>query len=546
MTTPYPTLENLSVEWAIEGDDNLNGVVAVRYREAGAAAWRNAMPLRRVPAGSNEGFAWTNKHSGSILDLTPDTLYEIELTLSDPDGGSTSRTITQRTRAVPAAAPGGTVKPVTPGTFSAAASSAQPGDILVLEAGSYSGFTFGQDGTSNALIVIRAAQPGDAIVNGDVRLDGRSHVMLQNLTVNGMVKFNNAHRIVVQRCTIHTTHSGIVSMSSGVSEAYIADNTVLGPTGWSNETVGASGDNLGEGIELTGPGNVICYNFVKGFRDAISTLEDAGAYNQVSVDIYNNDIAVGADDAIEADFTMGNCRVMRNRICNSFVGLSSQPGLGGPAYFIRNVMYNIIYSPFKLYRGSVGDVAYHNTVIKCGDALRIIPGRTWSHARFRNNLFIGGEGGGTYGGYGNGNGRVAYLTDVDSTCALNFDGYASIGTGTFEGSIAGTSFSSLAQMRANTTEHDAVEVDMSIFAAAVAFPATGPFPERAAPDLRLEAGCAAADAGEPIHNVNDGYAGSAPDLGAYEIGAPLPHYGPRPADDAPPTRPAGLSLKPTD
>src|SRR5262245_44150157 len=51
VTTPYPTLINLAVEWQIEGDDNLNGVVTVRYRAVGQPDWRDAMPLRRVPAG---------------------------------------------------------------------------------------------------------------------------------------------------------------------------------------------------------------------------------------------------------------------------------------------------------------------------------------------------------------------------------------------------------------------------------------------------------------------------------------------------------------
>jgi hypothetical protein len=333
-------------------------------------------------------------------------------------------------------------------------------------------------------------------------------------------------------------------MADGVENGCFCDNIVLGPTGWSNASVGANGDNLGEGIQVTGPGNVICYNYVKGFRDAISTLEDSGAHDQVSVDIYNNDIEVGADDAIEADFTMGNCRVMRNRISNSFMGISSQPGLGGPAYFIRNVMYNIIYSPFKLYRGSSGDVAFHNTVVKCGDALMIVPGRTVSWAYFRNNLIIGGEGGGTYGGYGNGNGRVVDFPDADATCDLNYDGFGSIGTGTFQGNIGGVGFSSLLEMHANTTETQAVEVTMSVFATAVEFPSSGPFPERSIPDLRIQAGSAAVDRGVALPNVNDGYGGPAPDLGAYEAGDGLPHYGPRTQDDVPPAAPTGLTVQP--
>ena len=40
-------------------------------------------------------------------------------------------------------------------------------------------------------------------------------------------------------------------------------------------------------------------------------------------------------------------------------------------------------------------------------------------------------------------------------------------------------------------------------------------------------GCAAIDAGAALPNINDSFSGKAPDLGAYESGRPLPHYGPR-------------------
>ena len=39
---------------------------------------------------------------------------------------------------------------------------------------------------------------------------------------------------------------------------------------------------------------------------------------------------------------------------------------------------------------------------------------------------------------------------------------------------------------------------------------------------------AAVDAGVVIPNITDGFTGKAPDLGAYELGALLPQYGPRP------------------
>ena len=46
-------------------------------------------------------------------------------------------------------------------------------------------------------------------------------------------------------------------------------------------------------------------------------------------------------------------------------------------------------------------------------------------------------------------------------------------------------------------------------------------------NFRLKAGSKAVDAGIPIPNVNDGYNGGAPDLGALEVGRPEPQYGPR-------------------
>jgi hypothetical protein len=46
-------------------------------------------------------------------------------------------------------------------------------------------------------------------------------------------------------------------------------------------------------------------------------------------------------------------------------------------------------------------------------------------------------------------------------------------------------------------------------------------------NFRLRAGGKAVDAGARLPNVNDGFTGKAPDLGALELGAPEPRYGPR-------------------
>src|SRR5262249_18805351 len=181
-----------------------------------------------------------------------------------------------------------------------------------------------------------------------------------------------------------------------------------------------------------------------------------------------------------------------------------------------------------LHNGTVGDVVLHNTAVKCGDAFGVYAGETWSRALVRNNVFIGGTGGGTYGGFGNGRGRVFDLFDAGTPRSLHYDGVGSLGTNMFQGRIGAATFNSLATLQANTTEAHATSVDMTIFASGPAFP-SNPYPPKATVDLRLAAGAAAVDKGVVIAAINDGYAGAAPDLGAYELGDPLPVYGPRTA-----------------
>ncbi len=526
LTAPSPTLHAISLEWAIGGDADLDGAVSVRYRVAGQTQWRDAMPLRRIPAGSNQGFSWANRHSGSVFDLVPATTYDIQLSLLDPDGGQETRSLSVRTRAVPAPAADSVLRAVTPANFAAIAAGALPGDILLLGPGAYSGFSFARSGTAARPIVIRG-QAGVAI-NGEVGLFTRSHVHLDRLVVNGRIRFNGSDHISITRCTINASATafegdGIVGYLRP-ENAYIADNIVVGTTVWAESSFGVNGNNRGEGIVVTGPGHVIIHNRVSGFRDNISLVEDDEAQDQYSIDIANNDLGEAGDDAIEADFCAHNCRIMRNRVTNAFIAFSSQPGLGGPTYFIRNTAYNVVHVPFKLYRGSSGDVLLHNTVVKAGDAFGMYPGVAVSRLLTRNNLFIGGAPG-TYNGFGNGSGQVMAIADlVASGSSLNFDAFGSE-LGTFNGRFGSIAFNSLAAMRATTTESNGIRIDRSVFLQPIAAPSL-PLTKYAPQDLRPLAG-GLLDAGQVIANINDTFAGSAPDIGAHEAGTALATYGPR-------------------
>ena len=525
VTTPNPTLNSISIEWEISGDTDNNGVVSVRYRRSGDTAWNQAMPLRRVPSGASQNRVMKNKHSGSILDLQPGTAYEIELSLNDPNGGSAVQTVAVNTRPVPVPMAGATVKSVTPATFATVAAGALPGDILDLAAGTYTGFTFSKNGSPGQPIVIRAPS-GGVVINGNINLDSRQWVYLDGLTVNGMIRLYGSSNMAVVRSTINTTGSGIVFQLRSENN-YIADNRVIGVTQWAESSLGVNGTNVGEGIQGTGPGHVIMNNYVQGFRDGISTMETSEAVDQYSIDILNNDINLSGDDAIEADYCFHNCRIMRNRITNSFMGVSSQPTLGGPQYVIRNALYNVILAPFKLHNSTVGDVLLHNTVVKNGAAFVVFSGNPITRLYTRNNLMIGGPGG-TYNGFANGTGQVLQLSDLDqSTADLDYDAFGST-LNTFTGKFGGVSFTSLSGMQSSTTEKNAIQVDLSVFAAPVAFPSDPMAALLPAADMRVGAGSVAENAGAIIPNVTDGFLGGAPDVGAYEIGAPLPVYGPRP------------------
>src|SRR6188768_2923338 len=86
-----PTLINLGFEWFIQGDDNRNASVAVTYRKKGDTAWKNALPLlrlqgERIYGESRVDFVAPNMFAGSILDLDPDSAYEAQFVVTDPDG----------------------------------------------------------------------------------------------------------------------------------------------------------------------------------------------------------------------------------------------------------------------------------------------------------------------------------------------------------------------------------------------------------------------------------------------------------------------------
>ena len=97
-----PTLTTLGVQLPITGDDNLNASVTVRYRKTGANTWRQALPLFRVHPENTTSWTVAPQFAGSVFDLRPNTSYDIELHVVDPDGPVDKIfTMTTTTRPVP-------------------------------------------------------------------------------------------------------------------------------------------------------------------------------------------------------------------------------------------------------------------------------------------------------------------------------------------------------------------------------------------------------------------------------------------------------------
>src|SRR5262245_47054757 len=95
-----PMVTSLGFRWPFVGDDDGDAVATVRFREQGGS-WRDGLRPHRVRPENVVGFEVDPEFAGSIFGLKPDTAYDVEVTVSDPDGGVTVATVSGSTRAVP-------------------------------------------------------------------------------------------------------------------------------------------------------------------------------------------------------------------------------------------------------------------------------------------------------------------------------------------------------------------------------------------------------------------------------------------------------------
>jgi hypothetical protein len=501
-----------------------------------------------------------NLLAGSILNLEPDTEYQVHCMLSDPDGGEADTTVVVRTRQVPVAPEPVRTLHLYPGSkpaqdnayasFRDLVKVLEPGDLVLIHGGVHitgpEGIRIEDGGTRDRPIVFRGAGDGEPIILADYiptvfDISDCNHLFFEDLTINAgdhpyyeggqsscAFYAERAGWLTIRNCIIENVRTGIWSIKSERSvNWYIADNIITGynPQWYPRVSLGdleGMGKNPSHtGINLYGRGHVVCHNRVSRFYDCIA-IADYGPpphdphLKCVAIDIYNNDLSEAIDDGIETDYGCHNIRVFNNRIMNAHTGMSAQPTYGGPVYFIRNELYNITVISLKFHNYCTGLEVYHNSIVAPRHAFQ--SSTTWQNGILRNNLFLGFRG------------SAVHTGSAHPKTSLDYNGYRKAGSGGLIRWDDGTGFRTYATLNAfhegTGFEEHGIMVDISIFEKA-APPVEGTTYEQGSMDLSLKAGSPAVDTGVVLTNVNDGYTGNAPDLGCFERGKPKPHYGPR-------------------
>jgi hypothetical protein len=464
----------------------------------------------------------------------------------------------------------------------------QAGDIILVHAGVYkdSRFIYGgfdrdtpaygtpfdgtyyltQSGTPDKPIVIKGAGDGEAIFDGDgcqnlFNLMGGNYNYFEGITVRntnvafllGLKNIAGSSGFTLKHSRLENIGRGVEDDWSGSKNFYIADNVFIGrhdpsklqswwtPAVWAKFPGYPTLITSEYAVKIYGQGHVVAYNYAANWHDGIdiATYGDPdGTPNPmedrlpVSIDFYNNDFSNMADNCIEADGGARNIRVFENRCFNSAGGaFSAQPTFGGPLYFYRNLVYHATTGgPLKLIDTPAGVLIYQNTFV--GQGRLMGPA---SNVHFLNNLILGDGFADpvlnlrTYTNYSTSD-YNGFRPNPGVNNAFEWDSPPFQVTADYEHDQEPRRFSSLEGYRQLThQEQHSILIDFDVFV-------NVRIPDRSDPqhlykpeefDFRLKPGSRAVDAGVPLPSITDDFTGSAPDLGAYELNRPLPHYGPR-------------------
>jgi hypothetical protein len=496
-----PSFETCSIYLPYNGEPASSRTI---FREKNIGEWQNAFMLVKI--------ASDKMFRGSIVNLKENTEYEIRIQALDRDGNVVGYA-EERFKTWTSDAPvGKTVKIKDIMSDDALVIKAQRGsaDGWIKYVGEKDLTLKGNRSLDSAVIVenssfiilegveIRGGRNhGINVVNSnDVRIincdiSGYGRVGKQDFSKDGKfydekgkaihgdsgVFVNYSKNVVIERCYIHDprgkTNTWYYSHPAGPDPILI--------------------QSLG--------GTVIRYcDFIgsdqHGWMDGVESTENGmpdGGFNRDG-DIYGNFFAFGNDDGFELDGGQMNVRAYGNKIEGFLCGISTAANLRGPSYIYRNIIVNL--------RDEYGRVG---SVIKNGGGSTYSKGISF----FFNNTFVT-DGSGIDGvGFGYDEDRVLYkgvsrnniiectgapISDACKIPETDFDYDMLFNYGNMEPFCA----------------KDGAEKHGIIGAPA--------FVNKENCDLRLVQGSPGVDAGTVIDNFTSEFAGSSPDIGAFEHG----------------------------
>jgi len=534
--TAIPTFHCLSLYWD-PPDGAANVACNVEYRAAGETAWRKGLDLWY--AGDVLGDAWDSQYRGSLVGLKPGTGYEVRLTL--PSGASS--TVAARTwseafkvKKTIMVAGGGSMLTTSEG------GSEQDGYVVYDGTGATIDVNNGADQcvlVNHDYVIIRGLALKRGKIHG-VNVNGKNHVVVEGCDISGWGQLRDTYNGV----DYGKSYNAGVYLPAASKTVVIQGNKIHHPRYQSNvwNLIPTQAHPEGPGA-ITGPSNtsgsaVVQGNYVIRYNDIYSDdnhlfhdCMHSGAnfttegFPGPDCDIYCNMLSHSADDAIEADGGGRNVRIWGNYSSHVFLHISVAPASVGPVYVFRNVLNRnlnplspSLWTCFKRggRNGTEKGRAYfiHNTALR-------------DDQYGANNMMQSGN-------------YDAPLIEVISRNNLIITRNYSI-----EGSTEGCVNSSFDYDFLNKPMHGNVPAGSETHGIIGKAPqwrsGHGPSAEDGG-RYQLAQGSPGHDDGVALDNFNDGFEGSAPDMGAQEYDSPDMKFGTA-AWDGPKalTAPKGLS-----
>ncbi len=353
-----------------------------------------------------------------------------------------------------------------------------------------------------------------AVLAYGVDLDGVSFIEVRDLEIGfyeeATVRFRNAHHCALRDSILHDSRQFVRVDGEASTDNLIEGNRIFGSgvLDWPWDTCHHGHDCSSNGIALrgAGEGNVVRSNYVTGSYNGIylgGWVTDYPEAWALENDVYDNLIEYVKDDAIEPECHAINLRIFRNTMQNLFVGISLAPIETGPTWVLYNVAHT--FRPHDKGKGQwvkisltprgeqpLGHVRiYHNT----------------SHTNVAEHNGWGSP------GFGN----IHFLNNVVSATRYVFEHSTA-------GPMPGPNVIDYNNLYTTDTTRYVKWENQRVDAAgfrALGFQLHGlnappRFVDPLGGDLRLLPDDPGIDRALYLPGINDGYCGSAPDMGAFE------------------------------